>query len=674
MTKLPGALLGILLAVGAGRAPAQSGAPPASQTAPANGGAPSPCTPQKLVDVLTHRNNNFRTGANLDETCLTPDNVNAKTFGKLFTLSVRGQIYAQPLIAASVEIQGQTRNVLYVATMENWVYAFDADGRVDATGSRSPLWERSLGPSLPVNRIPRDIGAALGKYNIEPLVGITSTPVIDRETSTVFLVAKIARIASPEMNCDNQVSTPECPVVSTIFALDLRTGDIRDSQDIRLPPPELTQIGHDCGALDRRTTTALDAARINLQRAALLFNQGRIYLGFGSHQDAPCPMYHGMLIAFDFDPTTYKLSQSGDPFMVSRIGETDTGINLDQTKLGKGGIWQAGNGPAADEAGNVYVMTGNGAFEPGKQFGSNLVKFSPDLKKVEWFAPANVDLLNADALDIDLGSSGPVLLPGSDEAIGGGKQGRLYLVKRSAPGGSQRRGWPHDHTGPPIQFFWAAHRWQPEFLYGWFPISLFAFATGYHHVHGAPAFWGEPDAQGVLQSGALYVWPERDHVKAFAYKKAFADKDGKFTTKPTATGPKSGLGMPGGFLSVSAHRMENGVLWAALPMHDDAWIDIVRGSLRAFRITPDGKTLSPLWTSYCAEPEDKFNFAKYVPPTVANGKVYLATFSGFVNVYGLRTADASRQASANDPDCKVSEFMMEPNYKKTNKAAQGHVH
>ncbi len=99
------------------------------------------------------------------------------------------------------------------------------------------------------------------------------------------------------MNCDNQVSTPDCPVVSTIFALDLRSGDVRDSQNIRLPPPELTEIDHDCGALDRRKTSASDAARINLQRTALLFSKGRIYLGFGSHQDAPCPMYHGMLIA-----------------------------------------------------------------------------------------------------------------------------------------------------------------------------------------------------------------------------------------------------------------------------------------------------------------------------------------------------------------------------------------
>ncbi len=196
MTKLPGTLLRFLLAAAMGRAMAQRNASPANQSAPAaSGGASLPCTPQKLIDVLTHHNNNFRTGANLDETCLTPDNVNAKTFGKLFTLSVRGQIYAQPLIAANIEILGQTRNVLYVATMENWVYAFDAEGRVDSTGNRSPLWEKSLGSPLPVNRIPRDIGASLGKYNVEPLIGITSTPVIDRETSTIFLVAKIAKSA-----------------------------------------------------------------------------------------------------------------------------------------------------------------------------------------------------------------------------------------------------------------------------------------------------------------------------------------------------------------------------------------------------------------------------------------------------------------------------------------------
>ncbi len=667
MSKLAGAWFGFLLS--AGLAPAQSNNPP--------------CAPHKLVDVLTHRNNNFRTGANLDETCLTPDNVNARTFGKIFTLSVRGQIYAQPLVVTNIEIQGKARNALYVATMENWVYAFDADGgNRDENGIPQPLWSRPLGPPLPVNRIPRDAGAFLGRYNIDPLIGVTSTPVIDRETSTIFLVAKIAKVVAREVDCDKQVATPACPVENRIFALDLSTGDIRDSLEIRLPAPEPTQTNgpddHPCSPLDDRKPTSADAGRINLQRAALLYTsragdqKARIYLGFGSHQDAPCPMYHGMLVGFEFDKSIRKLSQFADPFLVSKLGQTDTEFIKDPTKLGKGGIWQAGNGPAADPDGNVYVMTGNGSFEADQQYGSNFVKLSPTLKVVDWFAPWDVNLLNSDPLDIDLGSSGPVLLPGTDELVGGGKQGKLYLLKRSSLGHLQKWGWPHVHTNPPIQFFWAARRWMPEFIYGWFPISIFAFATGYHHIHGAPAFWGESDSQGVLHQGSLYVWPERDHVRSFAYKKDPPDKDGKFQTKPAAKGPEGGKGMPGGFLSISANHMQNGILWAALPMHDDAWIDIVRGALRAVQITPDGKTLKPLWTSYCADREDRFNFAKNVPPTVANGKVYLATFSGFVSVYGLLSAD--RPGAGATPDCSVSDFMMEPSYKKTHQAAKAHQH
>src|SRR5262249_48659270 len=145
--------------------------------------------------------------------------------------------------------------------------------------------------------------------------------------------------------------------------------------------------------------------------------------------------------------------------------------------LGKGGIWQAGNGPAADDAGNVYVMTGNGSYEPGAQFGSNFVKLDADLKPVDWFAPANVKALDSDVLDIDLGSAGPLLLPGTDEIVGGGKQGKLYLLKRSSMGHEQQRRWFHDRTDPPIQYFWAGARWSPSFLYGWFPISFIPAAS-----------------------------------------------------------------------------------------------------------------------------------------------------------------------------------------------------
>src|SRR4051794_10248968 len=114
------------------------------------------------TDVLTHHNNPARTGAVLDETILSPRPVQDHGFGRLFSMVVDGQTYAQPLVVTGLEIPGKgRRNVVYVATMRNMVYAYDADG-VDA----SPLWKTSLGPSMPFDRIPKDVGARIGQYNI----------------------------------------------------------------------------------------------------------------------------------------------------------------------------------------------------------------------------------------------------------------------------------------------------------------------------------------------------------------------------------------------------------------------------------------------------------------------------------------------------------------------------
>jgi hypothetical protein len=149
-----------------------------------------------------------------------------------------------------------------------------------------------------------------------------------------------------------------------------------------------------------------------------------------------------------------------------------------------GGIWQAGNGPAADRQGNIYIMTGNRSFDPdrSKQFGSTFVKLNGDLTLFDWFAPANVKALNL--LDVDLGSSGPMLLPGTDELVGGGKQGKLYVVSQSKPGGQQQRHWWHDRRNPPIQFFQASRPWRVTGL-SWFPLL---FNVGYHHIRGSPVY------------------------------------------------------------------------------------------------------------------------------------------------------------------------------------------
>jgi outer membrane protein assembly factor BamB len=523
------------------------------------------------VSVLTQHNDPARTGANLSEKLLTPRSVRQERFGKIFSLAVDGQIYAQPLVVAGVDIPGRgIRNVVYVATMRNNIYAFDAEGREDA-----PLWKVNLGTPMLYNQIPFEFGGLLDIYNIRPFIGITSTPVIDPDTKRLYAVAKIAE--------------PGQPILHRIHAIDIRDGKIIRKADINIPRKE--------GQLD-------EMARRHLQRPGLLLANGLVYVAFGSHQDA-IP-YQGWLLAFDKD--TLGLTHT---FCV-----TPGGL--------QGGIWQSGNGPAADHDGNIYVMTSNGSFDPSRtQFSDSFVKLSPDLSKVDWFTPANVTKLNV--LDIDLGSAGPMLLPdslGVQEMVGAGKEGKLYLVSRTEPGHQQRRRHCRDQLNPPIQFIQAARPWRLTWL-SWLP---FLFYTGYHHIHGSPVFWNSRSV-GPL----IYVWPEEDNLKAFKY-----NLKTKLNRSPIVGMPNA-KGMPGGILSVSANGQDDGLVWAAMPLDDDAFVKTVRGVLRVF----DANTLETLWSSDAYEPDDDFNFAKYVPPTVANGKVYLATFSDRLNVYGLNSPFAA---------------------------------
>jgi outer membrane protein assembly factor BamB len=559
------------------------------------------------TDVLTHHNNLARTGAVLDEKLLSPATLKDQAFGRLFSVVVDGQIYAQPLVVTGLAIPGKgTRNVVFVATMRNLVYAFDADN-----AEPEPLWRVSLGAPMPYDRIPKDAGALLGQYNVRPYIGVTSTPVIDRERQLIYVVAKIAEPQCPGA----EEATAACPVAYRIHSLDLATGAIAHRSDIRIP---MTAPG----------IPAEDVARRHLQRAALLLANHKVYAAFGSHQDAP--PWQGLVIAFD----AATLRQIEPAFCTTPGGEM-------------GGIWQAGNGPAADGEGNLYVMTGNGSFDPdGKQFGSTFLKLSPDLTVLDWFAPATVGDLNL--LDVDLGSSGPMLMPDTDEIVGGGKDGKLFVLQRAKLGGLQQHHWPHDRLNPPVQFFQAARPWRIT-PFSWFP---FLFNAGYHHNHGSPVYWNSR-----LKGPTIYLWPEEDNVRAYHY-----DARTKFKTK-ALKGMVGNKGMPGGFLSVSANGKDDGILWAAIPYQDDAWVEIVRGTLRAF----DANTLQLLWSSDGNEPADNFDFAKYVPPTVANGKVYLPTFSDRLNVYGLHAPNAAARPKP------PSSLSKDPRHRGHVKGASGHA-
>ena len=214
------------------------------------------CATAFATDVLTHHNDSARTGAILDETTLSPSTLRQQGFGRLFSLVVDGQIYAQPLVVTNLEIPGKgTRNVVFVATMRNMVYAFDAEG-----GESLPFWNTFLGSPMLYDRIPKDAGAQLGQYNIRPYIGITSTPVIDREKKLMYVVAKIAEPQCPGV----EMATAACPVVYRIHALDISSGSIVQKADIQIP-------------MKNPAVPEEDISRRQLQRPALLLANHRVY-------------------------------------------------------------------------------------------------------------------------------------------------------------------------------------------------------------------------------------------------------------------------------------------------------------------------------------------------------------------------------------------------------------
>ncbi len=505
------------------------------------------------VHVLTQHNDNARTGANLNETLLNASNVNVSGFGRIFSRAVDGQIYAQPLIVSSLPMpDGKNHNVVFVATEHNSVYAYDADD----PNAAAPLWQVNLGPSVPVADV------IVSDIDIE--VGITSTPVIDLATQTLYVVAKTKENGS---------------YFQRLHALDITTGAERANSPATL---QATLPGTGWGS-DGQGNTAYNPLKQN-QRPALLLSQGVLYIASASHGDQG--PYHGWVLAYDAATLTY----------VSAWNDTPAG--------GGGGIWQSGQGPAADDDGNVYVQTGNGSFNAsfgGGDYSESFVKLNTllGLTPVDYFAPYNQQDLTA--RDLDLGSTGPMLIPDTNLLVGGSKGGALYLLDRSNLG--------HFHAGDDSQ--------SVQTIEDAFPGNL----------HGGPVYWNGP------LGPQIYVWAEYDHMKSYRLT------DGQFDVAPTAQSPTAVPdGMPGGFLSVSANggQAGSGLIWGAMPFTGNANQGTVPGILRAF----DASDVShELWNTRQNAARDNYgNFAKFCPPTVANGKVYMATFSGQLAVYGLLNA------------------------------------
>ncbi len=345
------------------------------------------------VSVLTQHNDNQRTGQNTRETILTPQNVNANSFGKLFFQKTDGSIVAQPLYVPSVQFpDGTLHNVVFVATQHDSVYAFDAD---NALGSNAaPLWTVNYPSPIPDNA--QNYGCGTPGYTE---IGIMGTPVIDPATSTLYVVSK---------------TIEKGLYYFRLHALDLASGTEKFGGPTEINATVQTSNG-----------PIVFTPSIQLQRPALLLLGGNVYIGFGSN-GCDAYTYHGWLLAY----SASTLQQ--------------TGVFITTPQGMKGSLWSAGGGPAADNEGFIYVATANGTFDfsiGGTDFGDSFLKISSvqhGFQVKDYFTPYNQATLDAD--DLDLGSGGVVVLPNQvgshvHELVGGGKQGTLYLADRDGLGG-----------------------------------------------------------------------------------------------------------------------------------------------------------------------------------------------------------------------------------------------
>lgn len=491
-------------------------------------------------DVLTQHNDNTRSGLNSNETLLTPANVTVSKFGKLFTQSVDGIIVGQPLYASNVLMNdGLAHNVVYVATQHNTVYAFDADS---ARGnSASPLWSVSLndgGTSDPI----ADYGCT-GTHYTE--IGIMGTPVIDPGKTTLYVVAKTVNNAVRNFS---------------LHALDITTGNER------LGGPAII-TGTAPSGNGRGTFNPI----IQMQRPALLLQNGVLYIGFGGN-GCDVYAYNGWFFAYNS-----QTLQQESAFLVTPDGK-------------QGSIWQGGSGPAVDEDGYIYVATANGTYDGptgGNDFSDSVLKMGWNgnvFGVLDFFTPYNQ--LQLKQQDLDLGSSGPLVLPDQSglyphELVAGGKQGALYLINRDNAGEFNADA---DNVIQSI----------PGAVIG--------------ELNGVPSYW----------NNSVYVAGDGDYIKQFSLV------NGLLTQQPVSQTTVLFGGAGPASTSITANGNSGGILWA------------IRHTTPAlFAFDPTNLANKFYDSTLALSARDKLvPVARFVTPTISNGKLYIGGTAALA-VYGL---------------------------------------
>ena len=357
----------------------------------------TPPNPQS-VSVLTQHNGNTRSGWNSNETVLTTSNVDAQHFGKVFSLPVDDQVYAQPLVVGHVAIDGGVHNVAFVATVNNSVYAFDGDnGKV--------FWTKNF--TAPGMRAPRNVDmtdACGGDYtDFSGNIGIVGTPVIDSATATMYFVAR---------------STSGSEFQQHLHAVNLVSGAELAGSPVAI---RATYAGNGDGSVDNVLT--FDPQRQN-QRQALTLVNGVVYVTYSSHCDwGP---YHGWILGYNSATLQQQVVYNDTPNGYA------------------GGMWESGTGMAADAQGNLYVVSGNGTVGTNNDPTNLLNRAESALKLAvagstlhvsSYFTPFDFQHQNDD--DLDYGGMGAMLIPNSRYFLTGDKAGFLYLLSTDDMGGYQ---------------------------------------------------------------------------------------------------------------------------------------------------------------------------------------------------------------------------------------------
>ena len=547
----------------------RSDMPDGGGTVPAYGSGTS------LVAMTTYHNDNSRQGINTNELILTLANVNTNSFGKLFSYPVDGYVYAQPLIVPGVVVPGLgSHNVLYVATEHNSVYAFDADSNGGANAA--PLWSTNL-MGAGETTVP---GGDVSTADIVPEVGVTSTPVIDPTTGTMYVEVKSKTVIGGNNH-----------YIHRLHALDITTGaekfggpaliadTINNAGYTYVSGPSTPGTGD--GSVNG--TVNFNGLR-QMNRMAVGLLKGVVYLGYASHGDnGP---YHGWLLGYN----ATNLTQ-----LASVFDSTPDG--------GLGGFWSSGGGLTADPLGNFYLLTGNGSFDISgsgiastNDFGMSALKFSTTngtAKLVDYFAP--YDEASQSQGDADLGSGAPIILPDSAGSAGhphllsvAGKNGTIYLVDRDNLG--------HFNASGDTQI-----------------VQALRGAIGANF--GTPVYW----------NNRLYYIGLGDRLKAFAISNAVIN--------PTPVQGANSFGGDKGSTTpcLSANGSSNAIIWA---VDTSAYASSGPGVLYAYSATNVAKMLYN--SSLLSSRDNPGGAVKFSPPTIANGKVYVGA-EYQVSVFGLGT-------------------------------------